>query len=91
VFALGKWDGFTNQITQSHLANKQTEVLMTLHLQSLITCYYIYLDITFRMKELYAKEYAEFITVTCLDWKLVLSDARFKDPKKNEFGFMHSS
>jgi hypothetical protein len=31
------------------------------------------------MKELYAKEYAEFITVTCLDWKLVLSDARFKD------------
>jgi REP element-mobilizing transposase RayT len=79
VFALGKWDGFTNQITQSHLAHKQTEVLMTLHLQSLITCYYIYLDITFRMKELYAKEYAEFITVTCLDWKLVLSDARFKD------------
>jgi len=34
VFALGKWDGFTNQITQSHLANKQTEVLITLHLQS---------------------------------------------------------
>jgi len=31
------------------------------------------------MKELYAKEYAEFITVTCLDWKLVLSDDRFKD------------
>ena len=28
------------------------------------------------MEELYAKEYAEFITVTCLDWKLVLSDDR---------------
>jgi hypothetical protein len=30
VFALGKWDGFTNQITQSHLANKKTEVFFPL-------------------------------------------------------------
>ena len=28
---------------------------------------------------MYAKEYAEFITVTCLKWKHVLKEDRFKD------------
>ena len=28
---------------------------------------------------MYAKKYAEFITVTCLKWKHILKEDRFKD------------
>jgi putative transposase len=28
---------------------------------------------------MFAKEYAEFKTITCLEWKMVLKDDRFKD------------
>jgi len=33
------------------------------------------------MKEgiIFSKEHAEFLTVTCLEWKHVLKDDRFKD------------
>jgi REP element-mobilizing transposase RayT len=38
--------------------------------------------------DLYAKEYPEFITVTCLEWKYVLKDNRFKDIIMESLGFL---
>ena len=36
----------------------------------------------------YAKQYAEFITVTCLEWKPVLQDDRLKDIITNSMSFL---
>jgi putative transposase len=39
----------------------------------------------------YSKEYAEFITVTCLEWKPVLHEDRFKDIIMDSLSFLTKS
>ncbi|HEX5171609.1 MAG TPA: transposase [Cyclobacteriaceae bacterium] len=49
------------------------------------------MDINSNLKSesrIYAKQYAEFTTVTCLEWKPVLEDNRFKDIITNSMSFL---
>ena len=51
--------------TNKHLDNKQYNKSKN------------YLDLS--LKDMYSREHAEFITVTCLEWKHLLKEERFKD------------
>ena len=42
-------------------------------------------------ENVYSKEYAEFITVTCLEWKPVLHEDRFKDVIIDSLSFLTKS
>ena len=43
------------------------------------------------LQESQAKEYADFITVTCLEWKHILADNRFKDIIINSLRYLSKS
>ncbi|MCE7864380.1 MAG: hypothetical protein DYG99_12640 [Bacteroidetes bacterium CHB5] len=40
---------------------------------------------------LYAKQHAEFLTVTCLEWKHILQEDRFKDIITNSLTYLTST